>query len=315
MSRKQINLAIALDQKYFMGALVAVTSTIKNLNPIYRLDVFIIDCGMLDTEKLRQALLPVSRPEITLHFITHSLDDYKEAKIVSEHITSAAFAVMNLPGILTGINRVIYLDSDVIVTGDLARLWETELMQHGIGAVSDTTRKVLSDDIQNCDDLEYDPQSPYFNSGVMLIDLEFWRKMQLEDQLTSLLDDTRIVRCCNDQSFLNIAFQNRWTALEPRWNQITVLKDNYIGFIGLKKGIIHCVMNLKPWHFEEKDAKGTVKLFYKYLKITGLSLRDWPTAKLQNPYYSLENLYIGLRFYLQELGLDAFRLFRFLKRA
>jgi lipopolysaccharide biosynthesis glycosyltransferase len=111
--------------------------------------------------------------------------------------------------------RVLYIDSDTIVMRDIRELWRSDLKGNPIGAVHDqynipvewATRWKLPVE-----------GARYFNSGVMLVDLE---KVRAEKLFSRALDffvanDKELLMA--DQDALNYAAWNRWTALDPAWN-------------------------------------------------------------------------------------------------
>jgi len=112
--------------------------------------------------------------------------------------------------------RVVYLDADVIVRRSLRALWETALDGAAIGAVRDAYRPwMVRNDTFNWRDAGVAPDAPFFNSGVMLVDLDQWRRRDVRAHALALLSEhSRMF----DQCALNIVHEHEWTALEPVWN-------------------------------------------------------------------------------------------------
>src|SRR4029077_14814785 len=79
-----------------------------------------------------------------------------------------------LPQLLGDLGRVLYLDSDLIVTGPLDELWSTDLVAHPLAAVTNPLYPGMSTAFFRV--LGLPTETAYFNSGVMLIDLEDWRR-------------------------------------------------------------------------------------------------------------------------------------------
>jgi lipopolysaccharide biosynthesis glycosyltransferase len=148
--------------------------------------------------------------------------------------------------------RVIYLDSDVIVTADISKLWRTNLERYSLGAVVDSYT---------------DPQAfalrwslphsanGYFNSGVLLIDLE---RVRIEGSLLAAAvfasGQGRGLEFV-DQDALNWAFWNKWQPLDVIWNVqrhmvISALKPLISAerqLKGRRPGIVHYTGEEKPW--------------------------------------------------------------------
>ena len=145
---------------------------------------------------------------------------------------------MLIPRLLPGdVERAIYLDCDVVVCADLARLWEQELSGHLCLAAQDPSAPYIDADhglpdgggcvthighrrpIANYRALGLDPCASYFNAGVMLIDVNGWRHANLTKQLFSCLTNNREHVLWWDQYALNVVLSGRWGHLDPRWNQ------------------------------------------------------------------------------------------------
>lgn len=76
------------------------------------------------------------------------------------------------------ISRVIYLDSDTLVLGSLKELWDTNLNQLALAGVQDT----VSPNPSYFERLQYAPSYNYINGGVLLLNLAYWRKHNIEQQ-------------------------------------------------------------------------------------------------------------------------------------
>lgn len=117
------------------------------------------------------------------------------------------------------IDRVIYLDCDIIVDTPLRPLWETDLDGMACGAVteeeghnSDLMIGVLNV-VHNLD-----PRQRYFNSGVMVMDLSAIRSQGLHTKALDLIKRLGERLSCPDQDALNIVMRHRWMPLPLRWN-------------------------------------------------------------------------------------------------
>jgi len=116
-----------------------------------------------------------------------------------------------LPG---DVERVLYLDADVVVRRPLTELWATELADAAVAAVRDAYMPwVVRDRSLAWRSLDVAPESAFFNSGVMLMSLERWRESQVGLRTVELLPRFR-----TDQDALNVVLADRWLALHPRWN-------------------------------------------------------------------------------------------------
>lgn len=135
-----------------------------------------------------------------------------------------------LPDVLpAGTRRVVYLDADILVRGDLTALWQADLGGAPVGAVTDSLGSVARA-VDRWRALGLDGDAPYFNSGVMVIDLDAWRTAdsgweavrRCAADRAHLLAQGRWPQ--HDQYGLNVVFHQRWQALPRTWNYFTYLR-------------------------------------------------------------------------------------------
>ena len=152
------------------------------------------------------------------------------------------------------IRRVLYLDVDMIVNGDLRPLWNTDLHDKVCAAVVDPG--VNPDEFAAKWSLPRPGQ--YFNAGVMLIDLEKLRAKPLFQRAIAILENPTAHCEYADQDALNVVLWNEWLPVDPAWNfQRKFMYDDYSAWKALapiKRGapiIIHFTERQKPWQQSE----------------------------------------------------------------
>ena len=101
-------------------------------------------------------------------------------------------------------DRVLYLDSDIIVTGNLNSLFKIDFKGHYIGAVDDV--------------YTYEGRKSGFNSGVLLMDTVKWKEHSIVTSLLELAAEQNQTVHLGDQSILNIYFEDNWLALDETYN-------------------------------------------------------------------------------------------------
>ncbi len=106
--------------------------------------------------------------------------------------------------------RVIYLDADTLVRRPLAEMASLDLGEHGLAAVPE--------DHDAIERLNLPSDSAYLNSGVLVIDLETWRRNQTSQQLLSLMMQQPERWVFADQCVLATHFAGQWERLSPEYN-------------------------------------------------------------------------------------------------
>jgi lipopolysaccharide biosynthesis glycosyltransferase len=130
------------------------------------------------------------------------------------------FAAELLP---ENLERVLYLDCDIYVRGSLKELYTIELGDKYLAAAED----VLHACFGMLNALSIDPINSYFNSGVMLIDLNKWRKFSVIDKAVSYSATYRESIIHPDQDCLNYIFQGRWKPINKKWNFLKNFQNSY----------------------------------------------------------------------------------------
>jgi lipopolysaccharide biosynthesis glycosyltransferase len=166
------------------------------------------------------------------------------------------------------VRRILYLDSDTLVLKDVAELWETPLDGNVVGAVRDftTNRSGQPDGLGYCiEEAGLDPAKPLFNAGVLVIDMDAYRTLQIEDQCVAFLRRWRDHIYSADQDALNGVLHRRWKGLHFRWNVQTGLAvfrtinelsaEEREMLRNLDPAILHFSGSSKPWNSGLRSAQ------------------------------------------------------------
>lgn len=114
------------------------------------------------------------------------------------------------------INRVLYLDGDIIVTDSLNDLWTTDMHDKAIAAVPDS----YNNKIEHYNRLHYPQPFGYFNAGVLLINLDYWRANNVADVFCQYASARPDSLYCHDQDILNYIFRDSKIVLPLRYNML-----------------------------------------------------------------------------------------------
>ncbi|MEN9504172.1 MAG: hypothetical protein RI958_98 [Actinomycetota bacterium] len=164
------------------------------------------------------------------------------------------------PGQLGGdLDRLIYLDVDTLVRHDLTELWESDLAGRPIAAVRDAWVTWVGHPTLGIPDYEalgFAARAPYFNAGVMVIDVTQWNRDEAERRCREFLSTQQHNRLA-DQDALNAVFYENWTPLPMRWNvfadphKVTLieLETSTREVIDAQRdpAIVHFAAEKKPW--------------------------------------------------------------------
>jgi lipopolysaccharide biosynthesis glycosyltransferase len=284
-------------------------SVVRSLRPGRTLSVHVIDAGIRDRDRGRLSKI-CSENDAALAWHDPGSWVLEPLPLVSR-MTMATYSRLALPRLLPpDVKKVVWLDSDVLVTGDLERLWSTELGDSHLLAVQDPCVPFVSSryGIRRWRELGLSERAKYFNAGVMLIDLDRWRQDEIGERAGDYLRGRGGEVMFWDQEGLNAVLCGRWGELDVRWNYCLGLTRREKP-AALEPSIIHFAGTLKPWLLPAPEA-GPRALFYRLLDETpwvGWRPRHTPTSvargwyeasRLRNVLYPAEHwwmLYLGRR--------------------
>jgi lipopolysaccharide biosynthesis glycosyltransferase len=193
------------------------------------IDVFVIDIG-LSRYSARKLQKWTSTSEINIELI--NLNDYKTLCLdffQFKKIKNVKYYYRLLaPYLFPTAERILYLDSDIMCLRDFFELFPIDLNGNVIAACQDKGFPFFQSRLKNSNfcvvnnfqSLSLSGDAPYFNSGVMLMDCELWKKNEITRRAIDISNENAKSIFLYDQYGLNIALYQRWLGLDPRWNYI-----------------------------------------------------------------------------------------------
>lgn len=266
----KISVVCMCNNKYIIMLAVLLKSIEINHKRDKNIDFYILDLGI---GKLNRKKIMSSIDSKRVRFIwkTPSLYSFKKlgVKKKDSFIFTPHYYKLLVPYILPKrLNKAIYFDSDLLVLDDIEKLWKKRLNKKIIGAVLDGGVPFFGNEwgISNYKELKLNPNLPYFNSGVMVIDLKRWRKEKVSQKtiLYTIKNKNKLV--LYEQYGLNIVLIHRWKRLPEEWNHFQYIKDSK------KPKIIHFAISSKKPIYRSYNGKYK-KLFFNYLNKT--AWRGW----------------------------------------
>lgn len=204
-----MNIVYASDDGYVGLAAISAVSLLKH-NPNARIHLL--------GYKLKPASIDTVRSRVErhggsfIHFDVTPLVSKLERLRVSHYTSYAIFARMFIPELIRTNDRVLYLDCDTLVTDRLDDLTGIELHEHSfalaLDAVHPAYKKVIS----------LPTDQPYYNSGVMLMDLAAWRKHDCSRRFMEELTHPRGRIILPEQDVIARMMGDEVEPLPPKWN-------------------------------------------------------------------------------------------------
>jgi lipopolysaccharide biosynthesis glycosyltransferase len=238
-------LVLASNERYFPGLYCAVASAICHLDPTREADVRVLNGGISETSKeILSHLVGRFGRSVRLEFVPIDESIFRAAALGPSR-SRMAYCRILLPHLLD-VSRSIYLDCDVLVFRDLCELFDLELPPGKVlGAVRDSETLSLAEDSRTiADAMKLPTEGAYFNSGVMLMNLDALRKQHFLQRAVEFLNTWREDYRFWDQSAINFLLHGQIGELPEDWNRASWRFD------AQQNNDLDCVLhytNSVPW--------------------------------------------------------------------
>ena len=199
----------------------SMVSLYENSRDMQDIIVYIFDSGISTSNKEKLMSLAINYQRSMPFFI--------EAKDISQELSmdvaidrgslsqyARLFVSSDLPETL---ERVLYLDCDILINKSIKELWNINLHGKTIAALMDAFSKFYRVNIN------LKPNDIMFNSGVMLIDLKRWKEQKIEEKLMKFISSKNGKIQQGDQGALNAVLSHDTYCFEPRFNSVTIFYD------------------------------------------------------------------------------------------
>jgi len=238
-------LALTSDEGYFPGLYCAVASALSAVDSARKVDVKVLDGGLSQVSRDTLAgLIERIGKRARLDFVKADPSIFDKATLGPGQ-SHMAYCRLLLPHLLD-VARLIYLDCDVLVFRDLSQLFDFELSAGKfVAAVPDSETLSIGDDsLVMARAMKLPAECRYFNSGVMLMDLDGLRKQDFFRHAVEFLNSwTRHYRFW-DQSAINFVLHGQIDTLPEYWNRASWCFD------AQENNNLNCVLHYTgsvPW--------------------------------------------------------------------
>lgn len=246
MKKETVNLFFACDVRYLPLFGVALASLKENRDQARSYRVYLLHTDISKDE--RDAMCArFNEPGFSLTFrnVSREIAHFVERLHTRDYYSNATYYRLLIPELYPRMKKALYLDCDILLRGDVSRLFDTDLTGLLAGAVPDgfvnfvpVLRKYVENRVGVAKDV------PYFNAGVLLMNLEEMRREAFGEKFLSLLSTVKF-RVAQDQDYLNVLCAGRVRFLSDTWN--------YMPFqpAAQEPMLVHFNLDSKPW---QKDG-------------------------------------------------------------
>lgn len=240
-----IPIFFACDDRYAPYLGVALRSLIDHASPRYTYRIYVLINVLSDDNK--EKLLTMQNERTTIEFVNvrDKLDGLGSMLHLRDYYTQATYYRFFIPDLFPQYRKGLYLDCDILVLGDISRLWRIDLGLDLCAAIPEEVMGKVNVFGEYVEQVLGIPREEYFSAGILLMNLAEMRRFRLEEAFVELLG-RRTYRVTQDQDYLNVLCYNRVHLVGTEWNY-TAFPDSDNGPL---PEIIHFKINWKPWHYE-----------------------------------------------------------------
>ncbi len=305
-----INVALSTDDNYACHTAAAIASVLYNANKSDRLHFFIMGNISKKVQNNFRKLKKIKQFEITFFPVDESKLEFLKKVNISSHVSLATYYKLFMPDFFPNIDKMLWLDSDLIVLKSLKDFWDIDIEDYYFGAVPDIAT------IKYTQRLETPPGFDYVNTGTFLMNLKNMRKENALSHMIDYIENNYQKLNVADQCIINGSFYNKIKIIEHQWNFYHEFYKDFYNFRDYKyenteeyaralqsPGVIHFVGPQKPWI--QSTVHPYKREYWKYLRKTAWAsnYRQYVSNQIKiifsKLFYTKENEYCKTYFALR----------------
>lgn len=238
-----IPIFFSTDNNYLPFLDVAIRSLIANASKDYKYQIVVLNTG-LDKDKTDK-IKKLENDNFKIEFadISYAIKDIKDKLPIEQHFALATWYRLFIESLFPEYDKILYLDCDIVVLGDISQLYNTDLEGNYIAGVIENfilhspifsyyTKEAVGIDSKE-----------YINAGIMIIDLKKFRENNIEKRFVNFINTYNFDVIDPDQSYINYLCHGHIKYLPFEWNR-TPLENVECE----NPKIVHYALGFKPWH-------------------------------------------------------------------
>lgn len=256
MNQSDVQLFFSCDDAYIPFLAVTLESLRTNCDPKRRYCLHILHTGV-SPENIARITDAFDGGCFSVEFrdISTTVEMFSARLHTRDYYSRTTYYRLFIPELFPSLERALYLDSDLVVQGDISQLYDTELGDHLAAAIPDTfIQREESLRLYATIRVGLDSCKSYFNAGVLLMNLRAMREYGFQRVFLSLLDAVKF-NIAQDQDYLNVICKDRTVLLGTEWNTMPFEAETP------ETKLVHFNLDNKPWH---KDGVPYGGLFWHY---------------------------------------------------
>lgn len=240
-----MNIFFAVDDNYAKLLAVTLRSLLDNASSKDIYNFYVLETNLSSTYKKQLTSMVTGNNKISFVNVTKKLEKLSYKLTTRDYYTISTYYRIFIPELFPNMDKCLYLDCDIVILDNIAKLYKTFLGNNLVGAARDEVLS-LNDAFKEYADLTVGVgHMKYFNAGILLMNLKEMRKTNFFDKFLELLEERKFP-VAQDQDYLNVLCNKKVTYIPLSWNK-TPIKQPYFREKSAK--LVHFKMAWKPWHY------------------------------------------------------------------
>ena len=250
MNSKKIPIFFATDDNYVPYLAVTIQSLLQNASSGNKYCIYVLNEGLKKENKKAIKCLETKNVHIKFKNITRKIEKIRKklADQLRDYYSLSIYYRIFIATMFPKLKKAIYLDCDIILLDDIANLYNKDLGNNLVGAIVDEVASSNPEFISYVENAVGINHEKYFNSGVLLMNLEEMRNQEIEKKFAYYLNNYPFSSMCPDQDYLNFLCKGQVLFIEKGWDKMTVPDDS---FNEKDLHLIHYNMFKKPWKYDD----------------------------------------------------------------
>ena len=259
--KQKIPICFATDDNYVPFLTVALASMLDNASKENFYMIYVLTSHLSEENMKSIKKHEVENCSIEFVQLSKELDKVQNMFHLRDYYSKETYYRIFIPNLFPQYQKVLYLDCDITVLGDVSELYNTEIHGYYVAAAQEEvmqTYDVFGNYVEKADGIN---RKNYFNAGILLINCRRWRNKLIAERFVDLLNRYKF-RVVQDEDYLNVLCKDniKWVSLG--WNK-TSYKNEAFDDKDLK--IIHWKITWRPWKYKDVLYE---EYFWKYAKMT-----------------------------------------------
>lgn len=265
MKTNEVPVFFAADDGYAPFLSVAVNSLVKNASGSRNYRVIVLHEEM--SEENRNRISALAKENVKIDFVPmqkglETVTDRMSNRLRCDYFTLTIYFRLFIPAMFPEYDKAVYIDSDIVLPGDIAELYDIDIKDNYIAACTDFSIQEIPPLMNYVENAVGVKRTEYINSGVLLMNLKELRERNFDSHFLNLLNTYHFDSVAPDQDYINAMCNGKIHYLSECWDAMP--NDNKPALEAPK--LIHYNLFSKPWCYDNIQYE---EYFWKYAEDCG----------------------------------------------